>query len=46
VYRPFTDITYAIPEELTQGKEKVRVKLAAKPGKIAGRLYDAKIVEK
>lgn len=42
----FTDVTYAIPAELTKGKEKVRVKLAAQPGKMAGGLYLAKMMKK
>ncbi len=45
-YRPYTDIAYSIPTELIGGKEKVRVKLAARPGKIAGPLFEAKIVPK
>lgn len=38
----FVDVVYALPAEITNGKETVRVKLAAQPGKIAGGLYGAK----
>jgi hypothetical protein len=42
----FVDVSYAIPAELTGGKEKVRIKLAAQPGKMAGGLYGAKMMKK
>jgi uncharacterized protein len=41
----FVDVSYALPAEVTGGKETVRVKLAAQPGKIAGGLYGAKMMK-
>jgi DUF1680 family protein len=40
------DKSYAIPEELTKGKEKVRVKFAAHPGRMAGGLYGCRVLKK
>jgi uncharacterized protein len=40
------DAIYAIPKELTQGKDKVRVKLAAHPGKSAGGLFGCRVLKK
>ena len=40
----FWEATYAIPEELVRGKDKVTVKLAAHPGKFAGGLYGCRLV--
>lgn len=42
----FWDATYPIPQELTKGKEKVRVKLAAHPGRMAGGLFGCRILKK
>ena len=36
----FWDATYAIPTELTRGKEKIVVKFQAQPGNFAGGLFD------
>ncbi|MCE5185258.1 MAG: glycoside hydrolase family 127 protein [Planctomycetaceae bacterium] len=41
----FTDVTYAIPAELTKGKETIRVKLAAHPGRTAGGIYGARTMK-
>ena len=38
------DRTYAIPEELTRGKQTVEVRFQAHPGNFAGGLYGAKIL--
>jgi hypothetical protein len=40
----FWDAVYPIPGELTRGKEKVTVKLQAKPGNYAGGLFGSRIV--
>ncbi|MEP6913242.1 MAG: DUF6805 domain-containing protein, partial [bacterium] len=37
--------TYAIPEELTRGKQTVEVRFQAHPGNFAGGLYGAKILK-
>ncbi len=42
----FWDATYAIPQELTKGKDKVRIKLAAHPGRMAGGLFDCRVLKK
>jgi DUF1680 family protein len=42
----FWDVTYAIPQELTKGKEKVRVKLAAHSGRTAGGLFGCRVLKK
>jgi DUF1680 family protein len=42
----FWDAAYVIPQELTQGKEKVRVKIAARPGRMAGGLFDCRVLKK
>ncbi|MBN2131563.1 MAG: glycoside hydrolase family 127 protein [Sedimentisphaerales bacterium] len=41
----FVDMSYAIPTELTQGRQKVRVRFQAHPGQIAGGLYGCRIVK-
>lgn len=38
------DVSYAIPAELTQGKQSVRIRLRGKPGKIAGGLFGVRVV--
>lgn len=43
--RAFVDVAYPIPPALTQDKERVRCKLAAAPGGIAGRIYGARLVD-
>ena len=45
-YRPgeFYDVTYPLPAELTQGKEKVTVKFTAHPGNLAGGVYGVHIL--
>lgn len=40
----FFNKTYAIPEELTRGKQTVEVRFQAHPGNFAGGLYGAKIL--
>ena len=40
----FFDVTYAIPEELTHGKQAVTVRFQAHPGNFAGGLYGAKVL--
>ena len=40
----FWDVTYSIPVELTQGKQKVTVKLQAQPGNFAGGLFGCRIL--
>jgi hypothetical protein len=42
----FWDAAYPIPVELTRGKEKVTVKLQAKPGNFAGGLFGSRILRK
>lgn len=42
----FYDETYAIPQELTQGKEKVTVRFQAKPGKTAGGVFEVRTLMK
>ena len=37
-------VTYPIPAELTQGKNSVIVRFAAQPGKIAGGLFDLRVL--
>ncbi len=44
--RDFFDVVYALPEELTKGKEKVRVKLSAHPGNTAGGLFGCSMLKK
>ncbi|MFL6208580.1 MAG: beta-L-arabinofuranosidase domain-containing protein [Pyrinomonadaceae bacterium] len=41
----FFDRTYAIPAELTRGKQRVEVRFQAHPGNFAGGLYGAKILK-
>jgi DUF1680 family protein len=41
----FFDRTYAIPEELTRGRQKVEVRFQAHPGNFAGGLYGARILK-
>jgi hypothetical protein len=41
----FFDKTYAIPEELTRGKQAVEVRFRAHPGNFAGGLYGARILK-
>jgi uncharacterized protein len=38
----FFDMTYAIPEELTRGRQSVEVRFRAHPGNMAGGLYGAR----
>lgn len=40
----FFDKTYAIPEELTRGKQRVELRFQAHPGNFAGGLFGARIV--
>jgi len=40
----FTDVTYAVPIDLTQGKQKVTVKFQAHPGSMAGGAFGCRIV--
>ncbi len=40
----FWDATYPIPTDLTQGKQKVTVKLQAQPGNFAGGLFGCRIL--
>lgn len=40
----FFDVSYPIPQELTQGKERVTVRFQAHPGKWAGGLFGARIL--
>jgi hypothetical protein len=42
----FWDATYSIPVELTQGKQKITVKLQAQPGNFAGGLFGCRILRK
>ena len=42
----FFDKTYAIPEELTRGKQKVTVRFQAHPGNLAGGIFGAKMLKK
>ena len=42
----FFDVTYPIPEEVTNGKEKVAVKFQALPGKRAGGVFECRILKK
>ena len=41
----FWDATYPIPVELTQGKEKVTIKLQAQPGNFAGGLFGSRVLK-
>jgi uncharacterized protein len=41
----FWDAIYPIPGELTQGKEKVTIKLQAQPGNFAGGLFGSRILK-
>jgi hypothetical protein len=41
----FFDVTYPLPVELIKGKQKVRVKLQAHPGKMAGGLFGCRMVK-
>jgi len=40
----FYEETYSIPERVTQGKEKVTVEFHAHPAKMAGGVFDCKIL--
>jgi hypothetical protein len=42
----FYDEVYAIPPELTKGKEKVTVRFQAQPGKMAGGVFDCRVLKK
>ena len=42
----FWDATYAIPPELTRGKEKIVVKFQAQPGNFAGGLFDLHLLRR
>lgn len=41
----FYNIKYAIPVELTKGKTKVTIKLAAKPDNSAGPVYGSRMIK-
>jgi hypothetical protein len=41
----FFDTAYALPRELTHGKEKVTVRFQAQPGKLAGGLYGCRMMK-
>lgn len=41
----FYDISYAIPEELTKGKDKVTVKLVPKTNNSAGPVYGCRMIK-
>jgi len=41
----FTDVTYAVPVELTNGKQKVTVTFQAHPGSMAGGVFGCRIVK-
>ena len=41
----FVDMSYAIPMELTQGRQKVHVRFQAHPGQIAGGLFGCRAVK-
>ena len=40
----FMDVTYAVPADLTKGKQKVTVKFQAHPGRMAGGAFGCRIV--
>ena len=40
------DMTYPIPGELTNGKQKIRIRLQGKPGTIAGGLFGVRMVRR
>jgi DUF1680 family protein len=40
----FFDVTYAIPQELTRGKNKITIRFAAQPGNIAGGFYGVRVI--
>ena len=40
----FFDVSYAVPEKLTRGKDHVTVKLQAQPGKFAGGLFGVRVM--
>ncbi len=42
----FFDVTYALPEKLTRGKTKVRVRAQALPGNIAGGMFEARTIRR
>ena len=42
----FSDVTYAIPVELTRGRDKVTVRFQARPGNTAGGLYGLRVVRR
>ena len=42
----FFDITYPLPPHLTQGRAKVAVRFAAKPGALAGGVFGARLVSR
>jgi hypothetical protein len=41
----FFDVTYAIPEELTRGKNKITIRFEAQPANIAGGFYGLRIIK-
>ena len=41
----FFDVTYSLPVELIKGKQKIRVKLQAHPGNMAGGLFGCRVVK-
>ena len=42
----FFDVTHPIPEELTKGKEKVRIRFQAHPNSYAGGVFDVRIIKR
>ena len=40
----FFDVTYAIPEDLTRGKNKITIRFEAQPGNIAGGFYGVRLI--
>ena len=40
------DVTYAVPADLTQGKQKVTVKFQAHPGSMAGGVFGCRVVRR
>jgi hypothetical protein len=42
----FFDQVYAIPEELTKGKQTITVRFQAHPGRTAGGVFDCRVLKK
>jgi DUF1680 family protein len=40
----FFDVTYAIPEELTRGKNMITIRFAAQPGNVAGGFFGLRVI--